>query len=69
MFGKQEPKTRKAMFCHPCHKAVHAFFSNKTLAHEFNTVKKLREDELVQNHIEWVRKQQPGFRSRGSMKF
>lgn len=65
MFGKTEPKTRKEMFCHPCHKAAHAFFTNKELALEFNTVKALKADPKVQRHIEWVRKQRPAFKSKG----
>jgi len=68
MFDRVVMVTRKADMCHPCHKAVHAFFSNKVLALEMNTVAALRQHEGIQAHIQWVRKQQPGFKSKGRRK-
>lgn len=68
MFSREEMTSRTADFCHPCHKAAHAFFSNKTLALERNTIELLRAHAGIQTHIEWVRKQHPGFKSRGGSK-
>jgi len=68
MFSREEMATRKSDFCHPCHHACHAFFSNKTLALERNTVSLLREHPLVRGHIKWVRGQKPEFKSRGGKK-
>jgi hypothetical protein len=56
MFSIEERKQRKAWICHDCHAAVHQFIDNKTLAKEFNTVKKLLEHQDVKNFVEWVSK-------------
>lgn len=65
MFSREEMTSQTADCCHPCHKAVHAFWTEKELALEHNTVADLRAQPETQRHIVWVRKQQPGFRSKG----
>jgi hypothetical protein len=50
--------------CAPCHKQIHALFDNTTLAREYDSVTKLREEPRVARFLRWVRKQDPGKRVR-----
>lgn len=43
--------------CRSCHRAVHRFFDEMTLAQDFNTREKLLVEERIQRHIEWAKKQ------------
>ena len=43
--------------CATCHKTLHKFFTNRTLAHELNSIAALRRDPAVRSYIGWVRKQ------------
>jgi hypothetical protein len=43
--------------CSGCHRQVHALFTNRTLAHELDTVEKLREDPQIQRYLSWAQKQ------------
>jgi 5-methylcytosine-specific restriction enzyme A len=43
--------------CATCHKTLHKFFTNRTLAQELNSIAALRRDPDVQSYIRWVRKQ------------
>lgn len=43
--------------CRPCHRALHKFFDEMTLAREYCTLERLAADVQVQRHINWVRKQ------------
>lgn len=45
--------------CAPCHKQIHVLFDNKHLAHELNTVDKLRAEPAMARFLRWVRKQDP----------
>ena len=50
----------KAPFCKPCHKQVHATFSNAQLARELADVSRLRAAPQLQPFLKWIRKQKPG---------
>ncbi len=43
--------------CAACHKTLHSFFTNETLANELNTLEALRQDPDVARYLAWVRKQ------------
>ncbi|MBI5669643.1 MAG: HNH endonuclease [Chloroflexi bacterium] len=43
--------------CAACHKTLHSFFTNETLANELNTLEALRQDPDVARYLMWVRKQ------------
>ena len=43
--------------CGACHKTLHSFFTNETLAGELNTLEALRQDPDVARYLAWVRKQ------------
>ncbi|OLP63702.1 hypothetical protein BACPU_29230 [Bacillus pumilus] len=46
-----------AFLCIPCHKQVHALYSNHELAVRLNTLDALRHDEKLVSYIKWIRKQ------------
>lgn len=43
--------------CSACHRQVHAFFDNKHLAQELNTLEKLRSEPKMQRFLAWIGKQ------------
>lgn len=43
--------------CVTCHATLHKFFTNRTLAMQYNTLAALRGAPEVQRYIAWVRKQ------------
>lgn len=43
--------------CRLCHKGIHNAHDEITLAKALNTLEKLKRDEQVRRHVEWVRKQ------------
>lgn len=48
-----------ANLCIPCHKQIHALYSNKEIATRLTTLRELREDEMLSRFIKWIRKQPP----------
>jgi 5-methylcytosine-specific restriction enzyme A len=54
---KSEGGTEKVGLCAVCHKTLHSFFSNQTLAREKHTIEMLQQDPAVQRYLGWVRKQ------------
>ncbi|MGF1635072.1 MAG: HNH endonuclease [Phycisphaerae bacterium] len=63
--GKAE---HRRPLCKPCHKQVHAVFTNKELEREFDTVEKLQAAERLGPFLTWIRKQKPwrNFKTRTS---
>ena len=53
------PENRKdsptVMLCRPCHKQIHALFSNAELREEYDTIEALREAGRLASYIEWIR--------------
>lgn len=43
------------MLCRPCHKQVHALFTNEELREEYDTVEALRDAERLRDYVEWIR--------------
>ena len=54
---KSEGGTLTVWLCSPCHKTLHSFFTNRTLAKEKHSLDALREDPDIQRYLAWVRKQ------------
>ncbi|MFC6906283.1 hypothetical protein [Halalkalicoccus tibetensis] len=54
------PKNRKdsptVQLCQPCHKQVHATFTNHELKQEYDTIEALREADRLQSFVEWISK-------------
>ncbi|WP_099361358.1 HNH endonuclease [Fredinandcohnia onubensis] len=48
-----------ANLCIPCHKQIHALYTNKEIATRLTTLRELREDEMLSRFIKWIRKQPP----------
>jgi len=48
-----------ANLCIPCHKKIHATFTNAELASRLSTVEALRQDESLSGYLRWIRKQPP----------
>lgn len=46
-------------FCKPCHKQVHAMFSNKQLAASYDSIEKLQTAPELATFLAWIRKQRP----------
>ncbi|MCD8509325.1 MAG: HNH endonuclease [Bacillus sp. (in: Bacteria)] len=48
-----------AALCIPCHKQIHALYTNVEISQRLKTVKELREDKNLASFIKWLRKQPP----------
>ena len=44
------------LLCQPCHKTLHATFSNTELVQTYNTLEQLRAAEPLQRYLKWIRK-------------
>lgn len=55
--GKEEDI---AYICEPCHKQIHALYTNKELAIRLNDIDKLRQDEKIGKYIKFIKKQNSG---------
>ena len=51
--------SHKSPLCKPCHKQVHATFSNKELAKLYADMGALRAAESLQPFLKWIAKQNP----------
>jgi 5-methylcytosine-specific restriction protein A len=45
-----------AHICDPCHRQIHAVFTNHELKHRFNTVSDLKESAEMRKFASWIRK-------------
>lgn len=54
---KSEGGTVTVTLCLACHKTLHKFFKNRTLAREKSTIDALRADPDIARYLHWVRKQ------------
>ncbi len=52
--GKAEHRTP---MCKPCHRQLHALFTNKELEQKYASIPALREAEALQPFLRWIRKQ------------
>lgn len=48
-----------ANLCIPCHKQIHALYTNRDLALRLNSISRLRDDEKIARYLKFIRKQ-PG---------
>ena len=49
-----------AKLCSTCHRQLHAFFSEATLAQELHSIPLLRANSQVNSYLKWVRRQKGG---------
>ncbi|WP_363267972.1 HNH endonuclease [Okeania sp. SIO2B3] len=63
LIPKQNTKRKKINpsptidICSACHRQIHAFFDNKRLAKELNTVEQLKHEPQMEKFLLWVSKQ------------
>ncbi|HEY7116288.1 MAG TPA: HNH endonuclease signature motif containing protein [Tepidisphaeraceae bacterium] len=62
--GKAEHRTP---LCKPCHKQLHATYSNKELDRELDSLESLRQAPQLQPFLAWIRKQKPDRNFRTTM--
>jgi 5-methylcytosine-specific restriction protein A len=62
--GKPEHRTP---LCKPCHKQLHATFSNTELARLYDSIDALRGVPTLQPFLTWIRKQKPDRNFRTSL--
>src|SRR3954471_22627343 len=64
--GKPE---QRVPLCKPCHKQLHAMFSNVELEKIYPTLEALRKARQLQPFLKWIRKQKPNrnFQTRRSL--
>jgi 5-methylcytosine-specific restriction protein A len=43
------------MLCRPCHKQIHAVYTNEELRADYDTIDALRDADRLQGYIEWIR--------------
>lgn len=62
------PRSRKGRvtvrICSPCHRQIHALFSEKELEREYDTVEKLLAAEEIRPWLSWIRRRKPTGRIR-----
>ena len=46
-----------ANLCIPCHKQIHALYTNEEIAARLTTIDKLKEDPQLSRFLKWIRKQ------------
>ncbi len=56
MGGSHEPT---AQLCHPCHKQLHALYTNEELAARLSSIAALQADAQIGRYLKWIRKQPP----------
>ncbi|KHF37767.1 hypothetical protein [Halalkalibacter okhensis] len=45
--------------CIPCHKQIHAVYTNKEIALRLMTLERLKDDERLKKFVKWIQKQPP----------
>ncbi len=46
-----------AKLCIPCHKQIHALYTNAELAVRLNSIQLLQQDDKIRKYLKWIRKQ------------
>ena len=57
LIPRSEGGTETVDLCRTCHKTLHSFFTNRTLAKQLQTLEALRQNSEVRRYLAWVRKQ------------
>lgn len=56
MGGSSQPTV---LLCHPCHKQLHALYTNEELAARLSSIAALQGDEQIGRYLKWIRKHPP----------
>jgi hypothetical protein len=57
LIPKSEGGREMVNLCFACHKTLHSFFTNQTLAKELHTLEALRAQPEIARYLKWVRQQ------------
>lgn len=52
---EQRAESPTVMLCRPCHKQIHAVFTNEELRADYDTVDALQAAERLHGYLEWIR--------------
>ena len=58
--GQGGAKKERVLICTDCHRTIHAFFDNKILERDLNSVVALRNNEKFAAHLRWLAKRPAG---------
>jgi len=61
-FDRVEVRERLAWLCRPCHKQIHALFTEKQLEREYNTLDSLKAQPDIRKFVEWIKVKPPDLR-------
>jgi len=61
-FDRREVKERIPLLCRPCHKQIHALFSEKELERNYNTLEALKPHPEVAKFIAWLEDKPAGLK-------
>jgi 5-methylcytosine-specific restriction protein A len=54
---KKGEVTPTIWICSPCHRQIHALFTNQQLHDEYNSLERLRDEPRMVRFLNWIRKQ------------
>jgi len=63
-YTREDLVTRIIQVCRPCHNHIHAVFSEKQLADDYNELVKLSSHPEIARFVSWIRDKPPGFKPR-----
>ncbi len=52
---EERAESPTVMLCRPCHKQIHALFTNEELREDYDTVDSLRSADHLQGYLDWIR--------------
>ncbi len=52
---EERAESPTVMLCRPCHKQIHALFTNEELREDYDTVDALRSADCLQGYLDWIR--------------
>jgi len=55
LWPERRAESPTVMLCRPCHKQVHALFTNDELREDYDTVAALRRADRLQEYLAWIR--------------
>lgn len=61
-FSHNDRVARILMVCRPCHNHIHDVFTEKELAHHYNTREALLADERIDRFVRWIATKPAGYK-------
>jgi 5-methylcytosine-specific restriction protein A len=54
LWPERRAESPTVMLCRPCHKQIHALFTNEQLREEYDTVESLQQADRLQGYLDWI---------------